>query len=255
MVGLQSYRPETVNDIEVGFKSKWDLGGIPAYFNFALFRAKYKDFQYAINTGGIGQLLMGGVDGDGDPSNNPTAIAYANVGDGAVRGVEASLSVRPTPQLRLNGSLSYLDKKITKGTFAAPTNWVAEAPFAIPTTAAFANGVFNGAPDFSYNASASYTLPTPAEWGDLVAHANVSGSGTIKYELIEVRPQARLDLRLDWNSVMGSKIDLSAFVTNATNKLSIAGPGLGTPAFAFTSVYYNEPRIFGAQLRVRFGSE
>ncbi|AIT82057.1 hypothetical protein JI59_21155 (plasmid) [Novosphingobium pentaromativorans US6-1] len=255
LTGLQSFRPESVTDYEIGLKSKWDLGGVPTYFNVAIFQADYKDLQYPLNTAGLNQILSGGVDGDGDPDNNPTTIAYGNVGDGRVKGIEANLSLRPTPRLQLSGGLSYLDKKITKGTFVAPTNWLNEAPFAIPTAANFATGVFYGAPDFSYNAGVNYTLPAPEAWGELVAHANVTGAGTVEYELIKVPPQARLDLRLDWNSVMGSNIDLSAFVTNATNKLAIAGPGLGTPSFAFTSVYYNEPRIFGAQMRVRFGSE
>ena len=56
------------------------------------------------------------------------------------------------------------------------------------------------------------------------------------------------------NSVAGSNFDISAFVSNVTNKVAIAGPGLGTPAFAFTTVHYNEPRIVGAQVRVRFGA-
>ena len=82
----------------------------------------------------------------------------------------------------------------------------------------------------------------------------MNGSSTIRYDAIIVPPKAVLDLRLDWNSVARSKVDLSVFVSNVTNKVYVAAPGLGTAgAFAFTSGIYNEPRIFGVQMRLRFG--
>ncbi|EHJ59568.1 hypothetical protein NSU_3451 [Novosphingobium pentaromativorans US6-1] len=253
--GAQSFSPETVTDYEVGLKSRFALGTVPVTFNLALFQADYKDLQYAVNTNGINQVLAatGGVDGDFNPGNNPTALYFANVGDGRVKGLEAALSVRPVPSLQLSGGMSVLDFAVNKNTFVPPVNFPA---FLTPGIKSFEATVFYGAPKFSYNASVAYTLPLPSEVGDVVMRAKVNGSGKINYDAITVPARAVLDLRLDWNSVLGSDVDLSAFVTNVTDKLYVAAPNLGSPgAFAFTSGTYNEPRIFGFEARWHFGPQ
>lgn len=255
---FQSFGPEKVTDFEIGLKSRFDVAGMPVTFNAALFQANYKNLQYAVNTNGINQILVssGGVDGDFNSANNPNPLFYANVGDGRVKGLEASLSVRPVRSLQLSGGLSILDKQITKNTFAAPANFALLPPGAAPGIASFTSTVFYGAPDLSYNGSIAYTLPIPSTVGEMVVRAKVTGSGTVKYDGIVVPPKAILDLRFEWNSVLGSDVDLAAFATNVTKKLYVAAPGLGTAgAFAFSSGIYNEPRIFGLEVRFHFGPQ
>ena len=253
--GAQSYRPETVRDVELGLKSQFEVGNAPVTFNLAVFQADYNDLQYAVNTNGIDQVLAssGGVDGDGNPGNNPTALYYANVGKGRVKGVEAALTVRPVSALQLSGGLSLLDFKVTSNDYNAPSNFPA---FLTPGIKNFEATVFYGAPKFAYYGSVGYTLPLPAEAGHMVLRAKVNGSGTIRYEGLTVPPKAVLDLRLDWDSVMGSDVDLSVFSTNVTNKLFISSPNLSTPgAFAFQSGTYNEPRMIGVEGRWHFGPQ
>ena len=231
------------------------LGSVPVTFNVAVFQANYKDLQYAVNTNGINQVLAasGGVDGDFNPGNNPTALYYANVGDGRVKGLEASLSIQPVPSLQFSGGLSVLDFSVTSNTYNAPANF---PPFLTPGIPSFEATVFYGAPKFSYNGTIGYTLPLPSSAGEMIMHAKVNGSSHIRYDGIVVPAKALLDLRLDWNSVMGSDFDLSAFVTNVTNKEFVASPNLGSPgAFAFQSGTYNEPRMAGVELRWHFGPQ
>ena len=177
-----------------------------------------------------------------------------------MKGLEADVSLRPVSAIGLTGGISILDKSLTQNTFVPPANWtVVLGPpgtpptYVGPTPDAFAAGVFYGAPDFSYNAAIHLTVPTSASFGELTLHAKVSGSGTVKYETITVPPTAELDLRADWRDVLGSNVDLSVFATNVTNKTSVAGPGISSSGFAFNTVFYNEPRMFGVQLHYEFG--
>lgn len=261
--GGQSFRPETVTDYELGLKSRFELGGVPVTFNAAVFQADYKDLQYSVNTNGVNQVLgpngpppfgnTGGVDGDFNDANNPTALYYSNVGAGRVKGLEAALSIQPVSSLQLSGGLSILDFNVTSNTYNVPANF---PPFLVPGIANFRNTVFYGAPKISYNGSVNYTLPLPSDAGEMIVRAKVNGSGTIQYDGLVVPPKAVLDLRLDWNSVMGTDVDLSVFATNVTNKLFVGSPNLGSPgAFSFTSGTYNEPRMIGVQARWHFGPQ
>ena len=253
-VPYQSFKPEKVNDYELGIKSHFELGSVPVTFNAAIFQADYSNLQFAVSTTGPDVFVPGQADGDGNPSNNPVALFYANVGEGRVKGLEAALTIEPLDGLRMSGGLSILDKKVTKDSFVAPANWAA-FPFLIPGVPSFEATVFYGSPDLSYNGSIDYTLPTPSDWGEMIARVQVNGSGKVQYDGITVPAKALLNLRFDWNSVMGSDIDLSAFVTNVTDKLFVATPALSAPgSFAFTSGTYNEPRMFGFEARWHFGA-
>jgi iron complex outermembrane receptor protein len=65
-----------------------------------------------------------------------------------------------------------------------------------------------------------------------------------------------LDANASWNSIMGSRVDLSFFATNLTNLHYYAYiPGLGTPAVGFETAVLGEPRILGVRARYRFGAE
>ncbi len=64
-----------------------------------------------------------------------------------------------------------------------------------------------------------------------------------------------LNWRVDWNNVLDQPIDIGFFMTNATNALFPIG-GFGSYATqGFTSYAYNEPRMWGFQLKYRFGEE
>ena len=58
---------------------------------------------------------------------------------------------------------------------------------------------------------------------------------------------------MDWNDVAGRPIDASFFMTNATDQVYIAGGTVVYSALGVNPVIYGEPRMFGFQLRYRFG--
>lgn len=60
---------------------------------------------------------------------------------------------------------------------------------------------------------------------------------------------------IDWNSVGGTKVDLRFFVTNLTNTTFLVSNTASSVdgSTGFNDVVYNEPRMFGIQIRYRFG--
>jgi iron complex outermembrane receptor protein len=52
---------------------------------------------------------------------------------------------------------------------------------------------------------------------------------------------------------MGHSIDAGFWMTNALNQTHIAGVFPIYSQLGFTSVAYNEPRMFGFSLKLRFG--
>ncbi len=54
-------------------------------------------------------------------------------------------------------------------------------------------------------------------------------------------------------SVAGQPIDLSLYVRNALDKTYAAGGAVVTPSITSTTLIYGDPRMFGLELRYRFG--
>ena len=63
-----------------------------------------------------------------------------------------------------------------------------------------------------------------------------------------------LNLNVDWASVGGSPIDLSFFMTNATNQAIVVYPG-GTVHLTNGRIigHVNQPRMWGFRLKYSFG--
>jgi iron complex outermembrane recepter protein len=60
-----------------------------------------------------------------------------------------------------------------------------------------------------------------------------------------------VDVRVEWNRVMGSKVDIAANVNNITNKTFITG-GSGIYQLGFNNVTFGAPRMFTVEAKVHF---
>jgi iron complex outermembrane receptor protein len=63
------------------------------------------------------------------------------------------------------------------------------------------------------------------------------------------------NLRLDWSDVNGVPVDISLFARNVGNKTDIVGSAINVAALPWSSAQYNEPRLYGVELRYRFGGK
>jgi iron complex outermembrane receptor protein len=224
------FAPESVIDVELGVKSEFRVGGAPAQIEVDVFRSDYTNIQRLVS-----ETLPGGVE------SNFTTNASAAVIDG----FEFQGSIRPISSWKLNATYSYNHGKYTEINAAAAPSLVG-IPFAyLPANKA--------------SLSAVYTLPLEAASGQVDFAAAYSYQSKffdapVVQPLDYISAYGLLNLRLEWNEIMGSSFDGSLFVSNATDKTYRVGQYSGYVSNGYITSFYGEPRMFGAHVRFRFGA-
>ena len=252
LIPFQSYEPEDVQDFELGMKNDWSLGDIYGRLNVAVYRSEYEGVHYAIPTSGLATLLPNGVDDDGDISNDPSGGLFTgNAGDATVDGIEIDLVVQLTPDLEVSLGGAYMERDLDVKLVLPPSM----QPFAgsLATPEDIEAFVFLAAPDWSYNAAVTYTLPLESDIGDISLTARYFTMSDVHYGgNIYADEYDTTDLRVDWTDVMGMSIDAAVYVTNVTDEEVIVAPSSSASSIGINSAIYNEPRMWGASLRYSF---
>jgi iron complex outermembrane receptor protein len=224
------FAPESVIDVEAGIKSELTFLGMPTQLSADVFHSDFKNIQRYVS-----EVLPGGVE------SNFTA----NASEAEIEGFEFQGNVAATKSLRLAATYSYNYGKYTRIDPAAAPSLVG-VPFSyLPTNKA--------------SVSATYTMPLPTEIGDVSLGAFYSYQSRF-FDAPAVQPldyiaaYGLLNARLDWNNIWRTDFDASVFVANATDKTYRVGQYSGYVANGYITSFYGEPRMFGVQLRYRFGA-
>ncbi|WP_081659786.1 TonB-dependent receptor [Sphingobium baderi] len=243
----QSYGPETVRDYEAGAKWKFNVGGVPGNVNFDIFTGKYKNSQRGING------LAANQDGDGDPLTDPAlSTLIVNAGTARVRGFDFDATVEPTRGLTLTGFVSYNAEEYLD-------NGLAGTPF-INTSAFPLNPkevAFQYAPEWTFGGSMTAekeveTLGTLALSVDAYHSSRVYFTNDKNNYILSQKPYTTVNGRLDVREILGSKIDLGFYVRNIFKKVYKTGASNSAISSGYDSVFYAEPRMYGAQIRINF---
>jgi len=237
------YKPETVENFELGLKKDWDIG-IPIRTNISAYTQKFKNVVRQ--------------------AQNPTSVTGAlltNAASARLKGFEAEFSIKPVRGLELGLSYGYVDAKYTGPFF----------PFANSTFNA-QSFAFSLVPKETITATGSYTLPLDESIGEITFSGNYyhqsrmfwddSQQGTSPgclasncgpRDLYSQKPYGTLDLRLDWKRIAGSRFDAAIWGTNVTKEKfnSSPVPLLNTIGIA---LYPGDPRFFGADVTFHFGA-
>ncbi len=234
--GAQEYQPEYVTDFELGAKTEWHFGDVKARVNFDIFRSKFDKWQERVT-----KLY--------DTPNGPLPFAVVtNVASGVVEGADLDFTFIPWEHLELSGFWGYVNPYFISNTVDGsdyshkPVAEIVREKFS--ATAKFPFGLAPAIGDMSVSFSYDYqsARADPLDL-DLTSQPDPLGHQTPGYSLVNAR--------YDWNRVMGSKVDLSAFCNNLTNKLYLSfvsdfwsgGEDIGQ---------YGAPRMYGVEARVRF---
>jgi iron complex outermembrane recepter protein len=243
--GVSEFQPEFLTDVEVGTKDKWTLVGMPGVTDFDAYYGWYDDIQK--------NDLINVISGSGTiPSALTLNAARANI-----KGIDFQSTIVPDEHLDVTAFYSYIDA--TYGSFALPQAIVFGTPVNVQThvgnpfvyTPANKFGVTAklhfivdpaiGIPTFSvtwYNQS--------RVWFTDLADSEPDGSQG-SYNLI--------NLRFDWNNFMGTSADLGIFVNNVTDQVYKVGGNPLENLVGTDSSIYGAPRMFGAEVRYRFGAD
>jgi iron complex outermembrane recepter protein len=226
---FRTYPPEHLEDIELGLKSEFTVGGAAIRANVAAYRGEYTDIQRTTIEPVGGALL------------NVTRSAA----EGRIQGVELTGAISPIPGLTFTGAYSFIDAQYTRIGDGGAGALLAGAEFPYTPKNKYALGV-----------SWEHSL---GEIGDLDLSANLanqSSFSTAQNNLAQVRSlpgYETLTLRAALKQVGGFPVDLIAFVANATDETYASGLAdfynIGGGSVAYT---YGEPRTYGIQLRYSF---
>jgi len=235
------YQPQTVSDIELGFKSRWNVGGISGRTNIALFRGKYKDNQ---------RLFRFTVNNPGAPPSSANRII--NAASSTVQGLEFDGAIRLGEAAEISGAYTYLDAHYDK--------------YIVPGAGDFTDSLFAGAPRHSATAAVRVRIPTPESVG--LVHVQVDGayqSRTVTDDTNNLDPITNtiidrtilpaytvLNARFDVKKMGGLPLDLSAYIQNLTNKKFYSAGIDVWNALGFVTRLLGPPRTVGVRLRYEF---
>ena len=225
------FAPESVIDVELGIKSEFSIAGAPTQVTADIFHSDYTDIQRYVS-----EVLPGGI------ASNFTA----NASEAEIEGFEFQGSIAPVNGLTLTATYSYNHGKYTKVDPAAAPSLVG-VPFAY-------------LPQNKASVGATYKLPLGQTIGEYSLGLFYSYQSRF-FDAPSVQPfdyiegYGLLNARIDWNHVFQTSLDASFFVTNATDKIYRVGQYNDLVANGYITSFYGEPRMWGVQLRYRFGKD
>ncbi len=234
------FRPEFVKDTEIGLKQEWRLGGVAARTNIAAYWDDYKDIQRQQTV----QVVINGL--------LVNRSATVNAASATIKGIDVEQTLRPFDALDISLAYSYLDGRY-KNFFIGALDYT-DSPLA-------------GAPKHTLSGSARLRLFESDETGGLfftvlaayrsktlatdingydVANKRVFPSAIIKaYETV--------DLRVDWQNLLGKPATLSGFVRNVADKEYVASAQNSVAVTTgFAAVTLGAPRTYGVELKYEF---
>jgi iron complex outermembrane receptor protein len=228
-----NFGPEHITDVELGVKADWDLWGMHARTNADIYHSDYKAIQV--------QKLVTLADATGALHTNTINL---NAASATIEGGEFEATFLPFKGVEISPHASYIYPKYDQYPESfSPLG--AETPFLY-------------VPKWAYGISATYHLPVDESWGDIAVSGNYSWYGhqyvsVSPGEIYQIAPSYELlDIKIDWTNVMGYPVDAGFFMKNALDTLYVQGAVPIYTQLGFTSLSYNQPRMFGFSLKYRF---
>jgi len=242
------FQPEYVTTYEGGIKSQFRLGDMPVRLNADYYYTKYKDIQ---KSGTTAVTLPSGAISAGS--------ATVNAGSAHIQGIEVEGTISPVRNFTISASYAYTKAKYDDFKFAYVSGGViliddkTDLPFSFT-------------PKNQYSVTAAYKIQLD-DWQSITP--SLVFSHVDRYYTQITRPEQEpfgylpesnlLNLRLDWQNVAGRPVDFAFFMTNVANKTFPvqlqANYGKNGAAYGggIARYIYSEPRMWGFQLRYRFG--
>jgi len=222
----QYFRPEKVDDIEIGLKSDWAIGELRGRLNVAAYHTWYKDIQRTV-------------------SFPDASFAVTNAATADISGVEVQATLIPFSGFELSGTYSYTDTKY--GTYVNPFTGVDAS-----------GNHFGFIPRTKFSLSSHYSAQLPGDRGTIIPSVSYAYQTSFYFTNFTTEfPGAiapgygLLDARIDWTNVMGRAVDIGLFAKNLTDKIYVLNGDRGLSGIG--RVFYGAPRTWGIQARIRFG--
>jgi outer membrane receptor protein involved in Fe transport len=239
---IDIHGPEKVDTYEIGSKNSFE-GRFPGIFNVAAF---YNDFR--------DQQLQQGI----LTSNGTGSTAIVNAGKSRIWGVEIESNVSVTDNLQFGLAYTYLNTEVLE---------LEDVSALVSSTGAIAASLSTSegeelpySPKNQAVMNLRYTLPVPAEYGDIDIGATyvyyddqLAVSETVS-PMYELDGYDLVNFNLNWFNIGGSAFEGSLFVTNALDEeYEVYRSGLWSVS-GFETGMTGMPRMYGVRMRYNFGA-
>ena len=234
------YKPETLQDVEVGLKSDFHLGEMPVRANFAVYEGKYNNFQAQVVRSPSGPFgLPEAVIVNQDPTTGTPDKA-------TLKGGEAEITIIPVRGLEASAFYGHAEGKYDQFLYytggptinlaGQPIDGLAKDTYGLILNYAPDIGAALGHPDFTAVIYSRSKLSS-----NFLNPSNLPGYTT-------------LDLRAQWSQVGGRPFDVSVYGKNVTDKrYPTVSNNLLNVAYV-ESTQYAEPSMYGVEVKYHFGA-
>ena len=237
---ITPFAPETVDEYEVGIKSRWLDGKLN--LNLAAFYDRHSNLQLSVFTG-----------------TNAASSVVRNAGSADIDGVEFDFQALPVSWLSINGAVGYLNTKYN--TFIDAGQNVANDrafPYAPQFTASMSGdatlmdndiGQLHLIVDYRHS-DAYYQYPYSFSANPAINNGYYAGS-------TKASPQNIFDARLRLTNIQvpDGTVDIEMWGKNITNdKYRINGIPFPPSFGSITVSYYGDPPTFGGDVTYHFGN-
>lgn len=224
---LEPFDPETVDDVEIGYKGEFTPGGQLFRFNAAAYYSRYNDIQKAL------------VQLQSDFSLNNFIL---NAAKAKIFGSELELTWSPTESWLVTGFYGYTNAEYDEWTGLSGED--------------LSNNEFRGTPEHSGKLSVRYTFFLE-KWGDV--STQIGAYAQSEMETFDINQPGTLqsgyslyEARLDWQNVFGSTLSASVWGKNLADREYISGSLPLYNELGYTLGYHGTPRSWGAAIKYEF---
>jgi len=239
---FQTFRPETLTDVEAGVKGDVASGVLTGHVSLAAYVGFYGNIQRAL-------FPPPGFDGDDDSTNDPNTL-FVNLARARISGLDAELSLSIGAHTRASFSASFVDADYMHVDVPA----ILEPLLGTEPR----SNRFSYSPRFSGAVQLTHDIPLPRDLGMIELGFNYSRNGSIRYAERRNDPFARqpgydlLDGWIGWRQVGGSALDLELWGRNLTDTRYASGGVMLNPTFTVATVMPAPPRTMGLRIRYSF---
>ncbi len=248
-----TYKPEYVTNYELGQKSDFEIGNIPARINTSVYYTSYTGLQKTAPDSYV-------------PPNSISPLpdlggAVFNVGKAWVAGFEFEGTVQPFRGFTMVSSYGYTKAAYSQFSLlyggATPQLDCTGQQIQRGGTLQLTCLPFQSTPTDQFSESAHYLLPFDPSIGDLEVSATWSWTDHI-YSSPTTLPQAEpgallpshglLNASMSWSKIMGTAFDFQVFGSNLTDKLYRISNSNQWNLTYTQSAIFSEPLFIGVQL-------
>ena len=233
---LDKFKSEVAQDFEAGMKFNGRVADRPARLFLSVYTMGVKNVQRVLFP-----AFRGG-----------SVAVTANAPKARIKGFEVETGIQPADWLDLGFNVAHTDAKYTNGQ-------VTVFPGS-PDEASFNFGPFGDTPKWTGSAYAVVSVPIQGDNGILKMRGDIYAQSHNYFSNTEnsLTPGTRLrgyhtiNLRMDWENVMGSDFSIGAFAKNAFNeKYYVGGLPLGI-SLGVNSGNVARPAMYGVEAKYSF---